>query len=429
MRLKRVLFAALLVATHFTPFQVQNAYAAAPATGTAVSWTNDTYFDLYGSRSGVTTSDLADTSGLVWQVFYANAPLTIPADGVMRLGVNSSRNGNNTVTYRIAIGNTEDVLGNFGTDTSFSSVSFNSYTAGGFNEQTVSSAVTIPARRYFLIGIANGPYYRSIKTLGANRSAQIGGVTYVTAINTVYYMPHSPGTTSGIPTDLGGTTTGFTTYSGYTPVASIKFKATGAPPIPSLTTPDTPTVSSILDTSVSLSEASTVSNSQSYFASLYQSNGTTFIESRTITNAQVTSGFTWTGLTPNTSYKVGMTAVGDQTTYSNSVMSGLKSFTTTKTQTSLGLTFSGQTSTFNSAITITAAISGSSTGKITFYANGKRIPKCISKTVSSSTVTCAWNPVNRGVSYVTATFTPTSSSQLGSTTSASMIVLNRSNNR
>jgi hypothetical protein len=428
MKWKRVLFAALLAFAHFMPFQFQTAHAAVPATGTAVSWTNDTYFDLYSSQSGVTTSDLANTSGLVWQVFYAHAPLTIPADGVMRLGVNSTRNGNNTVTYRIAIGNTEGMFGNFGTDSSFSSVSINPYTAGGFNEQTVSSAVTIPARRYFLIGIANGPFYRAIKTLGANRTAQIGGVSYVTAINTVYYMPHG-GATTGIPTDLGGTTSGFTTYFGYSPVASIKFKATGTPPIPSLTAPDTPTVSSIADTSVILSETSTVANSQSYFASLFQSNGTTFIESRTVTNGQVTSGFTWTGLTPNTSYTVGMTAVGDQAAYSNSVMSGLQSFTTRRTQTSVGVTFSGQTATFNTPITITATITGSTAGKITFLANGKRIPKCVSKTVTSSTATCSWKPSNRGFSFITATFTPTSTSQLGSSTSASMLILNRSSSR
>jgi hypothetical protein len=124
-----------------------------------------------------------------------------------------------------------------------------------------------------------------------------------------------------------------------------------------------------------------------------------------------------------------MSAVGDQISYANSAMSALKSFTTTKTQTSIGLTYSGLSATFNTPITITATISGSSAGKMTFYANGKRIPKCVSKKVTTSTVTCAWKPAIRGISFITATFAPTSGSELGSSSSSSMVVLNRSNSR
>jgi hypothetical protein len=407
---------------------IDGAYAAAPSAGTGAVWTNGSYFDAYSSRSGVTTSDLSPTNDLVWQLYYANAPLTITADANTRVGFNTYQSGSNSWSYRIAISTVDDTLGSFGAETQFATGG-TTYTAGGFNANAVFTTVTIPARRYFIIGVHTGAYYRTFKTSLTNRSAQISGLTYVTAINTIYYAPHSNSVFSGIPTALGGSSTAFTTYTGYVAMYSIAFTATGTPSAPSLTTPDTPSVNSTFDTSAIFSETSIVANSQSYIASLYQSNGTTLIETRTVTNAQVISGFTWTGLTPNTSYKVGMTAVGDQTTYSNSALSGLQSFTTTKTQTSLGLTFSGQTATFNTPITITATISGSTSGKITFFSNGKRISKCVSKVVSTSTVTCTWEPLNRGLAYISATFVPTSSSQLGSSTSASMVILNRSNNR
>lgn len=389
-----------------------------------MAWTNDTYFDMYTSQSGVTTSDKTDTNNLIWQMYYSNAPLSIPADSALRVGLNTYANGVNSWTWRIAISTVNDTIGSFGTDTQFASGNYNYFT-GGFYQNAVTTAVTIPANRYFLIGVTGGPYYRSYKALGANRSAQVGGATYVTAINTMYYSTHGTGPTSGIPIELGGSTAGFTTYTGFVPVISIRFKATGVPASPALSTPGDPIVSSISDTSAIFSETATVANAQSYIASLYSANGSTLLETRTVTNAQVTSGFSWTGLSPNTSYKFGFTAVGDGGTYSNSSLSPLSSFTTTKSSTGVTLTFSNPTATFNSPITITATTSGSSTGKITFSSNGKRIVKCVSKAVSASTVACLWRPATKGSSMVSAVFTPTSSSYLTSSSSASVLILNR----
>lgn len=424
----RLLLAISLVMINIYPQSMQSAFAAAPSTGTAVSWTNDTYFDGFTSQSGATTSDLSPTNSMVWQVFYSNTTLTIPADAVNRVGFNTYISGSNSWTYYISISSVDDTLGSFPTESIFATGS-TSYSAGGFNQNAITTAVNIPAHRYFLIGISGGAYYRTYKALAANRSAQIGGLTYVTQLNTLYYGPHGSGPTTGIPTAVGGSTTGYTTYSGYGAMLSVKFKATGVPTGPALTTPDTPTVTSIAATSAVFSEASTVANAQSYIASLYASNGLTLLETRTVTNSQVTAGYSWTGLAADTTYQVGMTAVGDGTNYGNSGRSPLRTFTTTKIQTSLSLSFSSQSATFNTPILITATISGSTSGKITFFSNGKRIPKCISKSVTSSSSSCNWKPATRGSATVSAAFTPTSTSELSSIFSASIRILHRSSAR
>lgn len=418
-----------LLSIFLFPLHLENAHATAPTTGTAVAWTNDTYFDMYSSQSGVLSSDQANTSSLVWQVFFANAPLTIPADGVNRYGWQAYGNGSNAVNYRIAISSVDNTLGSFAADTQISSAATTSYSAGVFKEQVGTASVTIPAKRYFLIGIVGGPFTRTIKSLAANRTAQVGGVNYVTALNTVYFASHASSITTGIPSAIGGNVSGFSTLNGYASVMSIKFKATGAPPLPALSTPETPTVNSVDGSYVVISNPSIVSNAQSYIANLYAANGTTFIESRTVTNLQVTSGYTWTGLSTQTTYQIGLTAVGDGVNYSNSLSSSLRAFTTTLNTTSVRLEFSSVSATFNSTTIITATLGGSTSGRITFFSNGKRIPGCISRLVTSSSLTCNWKPANRGVSIVTATFTPTGASYLGSNAMRSILISNRTLSR
>ncbi len=422
MRAKNILVVAVIVASALLPHQ--KASATMPSTGTSVSWTNDTYFNSFTSQSNVLNSDLTDTNSLVWQLFYAHAPLSLPVDGVLRVGINTYQSGNNTVQWRVAISSSENTIGNFGLDSQFAQGSY-SYSTGGFNQATIATAVSIPARRYFLIGVNAGPYYRSFKQLASNRSAQINSLNYVTALNTIYYASHASSVNSGVPVALGGASNSFTTYSGYVPVISIKFKATGTPAAPALSTPDTPTVGSISSTAVVLSSQSTVTNAQSYVANLYQSNGTTFIESQTVTTSQVTNGFNFSGLSPNTSYRVGFIAVGDGVSHGNSALSPLALFSTEKGSTSVGLTFSESIATFGTPITITAQVFGISSGIMTFNANSKKIPRCTRKPVVSSTVVCSWKPATRGVVNVVATFTPSSTSFISSFIATPILVQNR----
>ena len=194
--------------------------------GTAVSWTSDTYFDSWTSQSGQTTSALLPTNNLCWQIYYAHKAVSISA-GPTKIGLNTYVNGVNSWQYYASVGSVSDSSGSFPTESQFAATSGNiGYTAGGFSQLTAASTVTIPANRFFLIGLTSGPYYRTFKTLAANRTAQISGVSYVTAINRVFYGPHSTGPTSGIPTQLGGARSGYTEYNGYVPLISVKFTAT-----------------------------------------------------------------------------------------------------------------------------------------------------------------------------------------------------------
>lgn len=189
--------------------------------GTVVNWTDDTYFDSFTTQS-VTTTDGINTNNLCWQLYYSHQALTIPADGTSRLGVSTYLSGSNTITWRYSISQSDDTLGNFAADQQFATASF-SYTAGGFNEQNADSAVSIPANRYFLLGVVNGPFYRSSKLLADNRTAYIGATPYVTVFNTFYEGAWPGGPTSGIPTQLGGSAT-FTEHTDRVSVTSVKFK-------------------------------------------------------------------------------------------------------------------------------------------------------------------------------------------------------------
>jgi hypothetical protein len=65
--------------------------------------------------------------------------------------------------------------------------------------------------------------------------------------------------------------------------------------------------------------------------------------------------------------------------------------------------------------TITATLTPTSGGTITFYANGRRITRCINISVSSGSVSCIWKPLTQGASVLTAVFTPTDSIYIAST--------------
>lgn len=193
--------------------------------GTEVAWTSGTYFNSWTSQSGVTTEDAPGTpytNNLCWQMFYAHVPLKISAT-TQRAGVATAVNGNNTIAIRSAIASSNNTQSGFTGETQRASSSF-SYTAGGFNQLTFNSQLDIPANRYFLLGVTSGPYYRTFKTLNANRTAVVDGTTaVVTAINKVWWPGWPSGPTTGIPTQLGGSAT-FTEWTNIVPVTSYKFE-------------------------------------------------------------------------------------------------------------------------------------------------------------------------------------------------------------
>ena len=193
--------------------------------GTEVAWTSGTYFDSWTSQSGVTTEDAPGTpytNNLCWQMFYAHVAIKISAT-TQRAGVATMINGNNTISIRTAVAGSNNTQSGFSGETQRASQSF-SYSAGGFNQLTFTSQLSVPANRYFLIGVTSGPYYRTFKTLNANRTAVVGGTTaVVTAINKTWWGAWPSGPTTGIPTQLGGVST-FTQWDNIIPVTSYKFE-------------------------------------------------------------------------------------------------------------------------------------------------------------------------------------------------------------
>ena len=69
---------------------------------------------------------------------------------------------------------------------------------------------------------------------------------------------------------------------------------------------------------------------------------------------------------------------------------------------------SSSTVAYRQTMVITASLGVSGTdGKVTFYANGKKIAGCISKPSSSLAATCSWRPTQRGSVNLTAKLVPT----------------------
>jgi hypothetical protein len=78
------------------------------------------------------------------------------------------------------------------------------------------------------------------------------------------------------------------------------------------------------------------------------------------------------------------------------------------------------------------SVTANSVGRVTFYANGKKIAKCISIATSGSdpfTATCSWKPAVRGPIRVSATFSPTNTALGTSSTFASAQVGKRTTTR
>ena len=196
-----------------------------------------------------------------------------------------------------------------------------------------------------------------------------------------------------------------------------------------LATPAAPVISGKSADTVTIIDTA-VANASSYLYYLYASDGTTFIDSRTITTGAIGTGTTFTGLTPSTTYVVKMMAVGDLATYGNSPWSNGTTFTTNAGTTSLSLALNSglTTATYRAVTRIKATVSVA--GKVTFYFRGKKIPGCIKILSAAGFAYCDWRPSSHGLFAVTATFTPTSANYLPSSATSPILNLSaRSNNR
>ncbi len=196
-----------------------------------------------------------------------------------------------------------------------------------------------------------------------------------------------------------------------------------------LSTPAAPTILTKSADSVSISDTA-VANSSSYVAYIYASNGTTFVDSRTVATGSIAAGTTFTGLTPSTTYVAKIQAIGDQITYGNSPTSSGTSFTTLAGTTTLTLALDSglTTATYRQVARIKA--SPSVPGLVTFFYQGKRIAGCARILSSGGFAYCNWRPSAHGQITVTASFVPTNNNYLSSVaTSPVLTISSRSGNR
>jgi len=223
-----------------TPTSSGAAFVVTGGTGTIVPYTELTYLDAFSSQSGVTTTDAFNTNSGCWQLYYSHSAVTINS-GSNNIGLNTYNNGTNTWTWYVTISNSNNTLGSWGTVSAVTNSQTFNYSAGGFNQSNITQTVTIPANRYFLVSNTGGPFYRTIKTLASNRTAQIGGSNYVTVCNKVALGINIGGGTTTVPTQFGGAGTGYTFYSGASHVHSVIFGVIPPTPTPTQTPSNTPT--------------------------------------------------------------------------------------------------------------------------------------------------------------------------------------------
>ncbi len=98
-----------------------------------------------------------------------------------------------------------------------------------------------------------------------------------------------------------------------------------------------------------------------------------------------------------------------------------------ETTTVLTITGNQNVLTYKTSIDLTATISAS--GRVTFFANGKRIPRCISLSATNS-ITCTYSPSVRGSVLLSASLSPSSNSYRSSRSDSIRVsVLSRTNKK
>ena len=200
----------------------QSQISLGPTVSTTVSYTTGTFFNAYSSQSGVSSTDAFNTNNGCWQLYYSHQAISINI-GTNNIGLNPHTSGSNSWTWYISVSSVDNTIGSFPAASAITGLWSSSYTGGTLTTSSINTTTNIPANRYFIVGNHGGPFYRTIKSLASNRTAQVSGSNYVTAINRVFLGNWPSGGTTLVPTQLGGSGTGYTEYASHAHVHSIKF--------------------------------------------------------------------------------------------------------------------------------------------------------------------------------------------------------------
>lgn len=196
--------------------------------GVIESWTSNTYMNIgLGVQTAQGNDYTSDTLYTVWQVFYAHQSVRLPV-GSNRWGALSRSTGTNSIDLYAAVSSLENTKSNFSSNVELligDNTGSQSYSSNILYQSAITSAITIPAKRYFILGIAGGPYYRNYRKTANNYTVVNGGNAIITALNEVYWPGWlSNPATRGIPANIGGNVGNYVKLTGNIHVSSYKFE-------------------------------------------------------------------------------------------------------------------------------------------------------------------------------------------------------------
>lgn len=162
-----------------------------------------------------------------------------------------------------------------------------------------------------------------------------------------------------------------------------------------------------------------VSNAVTYTLKLYSSADALLatISGLTLTS-RVINSTDYSSIANATTYKVSIQAIGNGTTYGSSAESAKVSVSTLPRFTptvSLSLPAGANSTALNDTVTVTANVSQD--GPVNFKLSGTSITGCSAVSSVSGVATCSWYPTSLGAASLTATVTPTNSTDYAAGTS------------
>ena len=195
--------------------------------GTQVAWTNNTIWYTAGTSNP--NGGFTNAVRPIIQVMYAHRALRVAVGATTSLGISSSQSGGQW-RWQFAVSTVDNTVGSFSTPFFGSQLIGQSNVVGGQTYTGVTDTVfNIPAYRYFLIIRSPGPLYTASTASpgngGTNRTATINGEPAFTTLSYSIVGTSTPVTNqvTNLPTQLGGSDSGYFTRTNYNPAFGITF--------------------------------------------------------------------------------------------------------------------------------------------------------------------------------------------------------------
>lgn len=195
--------------------------------GTSVGWSDNTIWYTAGTSNP--GGGFVSAVRPIIQVMYAHRNIKIINGATTSLGISTSQTGG-TWRWQFAVSTQDNTIGSFSTPVFISNLIGQSSVVGGQTYTGVTNLeAVIPANRYFLIIRSPGPLYTASTASpgngGTNRTATINGDPIFTTLS-YSIVGVSTGVTNAVtnlPTQLGGSDSGYTQVSNYNPAFGITF--------------------------------------------------------------------------------------------------------------------------------------------------------------------------------------------------------------